>query len=193
MRIWELLSLLKPSLMNSSISIVSNMPTLFNMLRVSVLLRLAANGKKRYLANLTLHWCRHLTITRRRFVTMWRRWWDESHSCTSYNAKDGCVKTSTICRICLRTHRTRTIIWTQYLNRYFSVSWTLNLPSVKLCSPITIGISRCLMSGKIFHTSMVVCLSVMRKMNLKPFPCRLLQTLVPILQWIQLYHWRERP
>jgi len=38
---------------------------------------------------------------------------------------------------------------------------------VKLCSPITIGISRCLMSGKIFHTSMVVCLSVMRKMNLK--------------------------
>lgn len=39
----------------TSISIVSNMPTLFNMLRVSVLLRLAANGKKRYLANLTLH------------------------------------------------------------------------------------------------------------------------------------------
>lgn len=38
-----------------STSIVSNMPTLSNMLRVSVLLRLAVSGRKRYLASLTPH------------------------------------------------------------------------------------------------------------------------------------------
>ena len=162
-KVYHLRTWRRPSLLNTA----SNMPTLFSMLQVSDLSRLAASGRKRFLESRTLLWCRHLITTKRKFVTMLRRWWDESHSYTSCNEKVGCVTTSTICRICLRTRHIRMIILILFLNLCSSVFWILNLRSVKHYLLITVGISLCLQSGKISHTSMVACLNVMRKTSPK--------------------------